>query len=143
MSWSQLRKQMKTFLCEPLVKRLDFHLTSYRIDRKQEKLDLLGAPGRGWITLDGKEIVNFAQPNPWGASNQVEVDGVGLRQDFYEVIRDYPQLSIEEALQSPNYLVQGFAVVDRRVGKKRLLRMNSEQLHPFVKMMYELRRSTF
>ena len=49
-------------------------------------------------------------------------------------------LSIEEALQSPSPLLRGLAMLDRRVGKRRLRAMAPlEAEHPLVRALFALR----
>lgn len=52
--------------------------------------------------------------------------------------------SIEESLESNDILLNVFALVDRRTGKKRLMTMEDKMKlkHPIVQYFYELRRST-
>lgn len=52
--------------------------------------------------------------------------------------------SIEESLQSNDILLNILALVDKRVGKKRILNMAEKMKlkHPIVQYFYELRRST-
>ncbi|MCY7483770.1 hypothetical protein [Paenibacillus alvei] len=52
--------------------------------------------------------------------------------------------SIEESIESDDILLNILALVDRRVGKKRILNMTEKMKvkHPIVQYFYELRRST-
>jgi hypothetical protein len=66
------------------------------------------------------------------------------KSDFNVAVNRFLTSSIEESLESKDILLNVFALVDRRVGKKRLLKM-AEQMkfkHPIVKYFYELRLST-
>ncbi|MGN0700582.1 MAG: hypothetical protein ACI4J8_06245, partial [Oscillospiraceae bacterium] len=47
--------------------------------------------------------------------------GVFDQRCFYEAFREFDGQSIEESLSSDNLLVRIFAVLDRRLGKRRLL----------------------
>ncbi|WP_455749711.1 SF0329 family protein, partial [Paenibacillus chitinolyticus] len=51
---------------------------------------------------------------------------------------------IEESIESHDILLNILALVDRRVGKKRILNMSEKMKvkHPIVQYFYELRRST-
>ncbi|HYE09093.1 MAG TPA: hypothetical protein VEF53_02825, partial [Patescibacteria group bacterium] len=53
-------------------------------------------------------------------------------------------ISIEESIESKDILLNIFALVDRRIGKKRLLSMTEKMKlkHPIVQYFYELRLST-
>jgi hypothetical protein len=58
-----------------------------------------------------------------------------------EGLRAYLDLAIDEALVSENPFIRAFAIIDRRVGKRRLqkLRIEDEE-HSLVRAFYELRR---
>jgi hypothetical protein len=63
---------------------------------------------------------------------------------FYRAANTFLSCSIEESLGSNEILLNIFALVDRRVGKKRLLNM-SESIHlkhPIVQYFYQLRCSS-
>ena len=62
------------------------------------------------------------------------------RQGAYQACWDFiHKLSIEEALRSDNPLIQSLAVVDYRLGKKRLTGLKQEQLHPLAEKLLLLR----
>ncbi|CAM3552394.1 hypothetical protein [Marinicrinis lubricantis] len=66
------------------------------------------------------------------------------KSNFIVAANQYLSTSIEESLESHDILLNVLALVDRRVGKKRILNM-SEKIklkHPIVQYFYELRRST-
>lgn len=66
------------------------------------------------------------------------------KSNFVVVANKYLSTSIEESIESNDILLNVLALVDRRVGKKRILNM-SEKIklkHPIVQYFYELRRST-
>ena len=145
MSWSGLKKQVKQFICPELAGRIDFHITSYRRDSSviemQSSLPGPSLPGRGWVTVDGVEILNLASVGRLveDRDDLPTQTGVTNRQDLYEAIKQYAQLSIEEALDHDSFIIQGLAVVDRRLGKKRLAKIEKDKLHPFVHTLYGLR----
>jgi hypothetical protein len=64
--------------------------------------------------------------------------------DFYLTANKFLSDSIEDNLNSKDILLNVFALVDRRIGKKRLFSMeaNIRLKHPIVQYFYELRRST-
>ena len=152
MSWSAIKKRYEAFLCDAFRKRVNIHITSYRRDAERGDGNLAAASlGRGWIELDGKELLSLsgkdaaaivtdpAGPSPqridsalWSASS------VG-RQGLYEAVEGYPQLSIEQALHSESFVVRGLAMLDRRLGKRRLAQLDTAQEHPFVQLLWRLR----
>jgi hypothetical protein len=65
-----------------------------------------------------------------------------VSQKFFECsIEAYPSLSIGEALESANFIHRALAMVDRRLGKRRLrsLGLRTDE-HPLVLKLYEFRR---
>ena len=49
--WSKAKKQLKSFICESLKDRIDFHIINYR--KAHDQL------GRAVITVDKKEVLNM------------------------------------------------------------------------------------
>ncbi|MEK3968439.1 MULTISPECIES: SF0329 family protein [Paenibacillus] len=66
------------------------------------------------------------------------------KSNFIVIANKFLSTSIEESIESDDILLNILALVDRRVGKKRILNMSEKmQLkHPIVQYFYELRRST-
>ena len=66
------------------------------------------------------------------------------KSDFYSAANHFLSNSIEESLESKDILLNIFALVDRRVGKKRLLDLEEKMKmkHPIVQYFYGLRRGT-
>jgi len=66
------------------------------------------------------------------------------KSDFYASANTFLSDSIEKSLESKDILLNIFGLVDRRIGKKRLLDMREKMKlkHPIVQYFYELRCST-
>ncbi|MED4582545.1 hypothetical protein P9578_07070 [Brevibacillus choshinensis] len=66
------------------------------------------------------------------------------KSNFSGVANKFLSLSIEESMESNDILLNILALVDRRVGKKRILNMSEKMKlkHPIVQYFYELRLST-
>jgi len=66
------------------------------------------------------------------------------KSDFNATANSFLSLSIEECLESKDILLNVFALVDRRLGKKRILSLADKMKlkHPIVQYFYDLRRST-
>ncbi len=145
MTWSGIKKRFEGFVAEPLRSRLSVHITSYRSDGDRGA-DL----GRAWVSFDGVEILSLSGKDDAvtvtdpasGVTTRILRDAsLGeSRQGFYEVIESYPQRSIDEALTCESFIVRGLAVLDRRVGKRRLAELDLSDEHPFVQVMGRLRR---
>ncbi len=146
MQWSKLKSRVKALICIELRDRIDFHLTSYR-----ESHD--GAD-KVWITVDGQRVFSCKHyPREWTEAEayhgglrgeQVEeslkareIHGPG---DFGNAMRAYLDMPVGEALKSSDHLVKAFALVDRRVGKRTIEKLEiSDEEHTLVKAFYGLR----
>lgn len=146
MQWSKLKARVKDFICPELRDRIDFHLTSYR-----ESHD--GAD-KVCITVDGQRVFSCKHyPYEWA---EAEAYHGGLRgeqvkellrgkeiqrpKDFGDAMRAYLDMPITEAVKSSDPLVKAFALVDRRLGKRTLAKLEiSDSEHTLVKAFYELR----
>jgi hypothetical protein len=66
------------------------------------------------------------------------------KSNFIVVANTFLSTSIEESIESRDILLNILALVDRRVGKKRILNMTEKMKskHPIVQYFYELRLST-
>ena len=66
------------------------------------------------------------------------------KSNFTDVANKFLSTSIEESIESNDILLNILALVDRRVGKKRILNMSDKMKlkHPIVQYFYELRRNT-
>jgi hypothetical protein len=62
--------------------------------------------------------------------------------DFGDAMRAYLEMPVNEALKSADPLVKAFALVDRRVGKRTVEKIEiSDSEHTLVRAFYELRFS--
>lgn len=66
------------------------------------------------------------------------------KSNFIATATKFLSIPIEESLESNDILLNILALVDRRVGKKRMLGMSEKMKvkHPIVQYFYELRRNT-
>jgi hypothetical protein len=152
MRWSKLRTLILERFAEPLQGRLDIHSAAYGNC----------SCGHAWLTLDGEVIANFCtrahanaeyviprqEPDPLVkyATNtmyneQLTVYGERSRQDVYRTLWDFVHsVPVEEALASGDMLFQALAIVDARVGKRRLAQLDPQKLHPLCGYLLMLRR---
>ena len=129
--WSEIRHKLEhEYLAVSLRGRIRYFATAYRESHDSNK-------GRAAILLDGKQILQgntfeyYIHPSDWWpydtpapAVCQQSLDVGQLDQwTFYRAFDEFDNQSIEASLQSENLLVRIFAVLDRRVGKRRLLAM--------------------
>ncbi len=136
-TWSWMRKKLeREYLAESLRGHIQYYATSYRKSHDHE--------GRAAIRYDGKEIIKGCYWNNWMkaglfprdekyerrmAMENAYMDDVALKlgvfdqRCFYRAFEEFEHQSIEESLVSNNLIIRIFAILDRRIGKRRLLLM--------------------
>lgn len=146
--WSKLKSRIKSLISPELRDRIDFHVTSYR--KSHDGADKV------WITVDGECVFECKHyPREWAeadlyhrgvdsdeispALTAAEIHGPA---DFGNAMRAYLQMPVEEALGSSNPIIRAFAVVDRRVGRRTLAKLDvSDDDHTLVRAFFDLRCS--
>jgi len=158
MKWSKLKKEVELRLADKLQGRLSFFTTTYANS----------SLGRSWITFDKTQIANFetilsyinfdafyhvlTDLPQYKAHDRIDDTkrtpdipmerGEFSQFDFLNSCWDYLQLNIDEALASKNPIIKSIAMVDKRLGKRRLSEMNFEDLHPLTKLFLSIRLKT-
>jgi len=133
-TWSGMRHKLESeYLAVNLRGRIRYFVTTYRESHDQV--------GRAAILFDGKEILkgnyfNYYLKNhlipddlnrKWHAMDDVALEhGIFDEYSFYKAFSEFDNQSIEESLTSDDYLVRIFAILDRRVGKRRLVAMKEQ-----------------
>src|SRR4051794_15502690 len=128
MSWSQLKKKLEALLAPSLRGPLEIHVTEYT---RKNAFDV----GRGWITFDGKEVVSVQIPTFYSDNFRFPPGTM----DFGQAVHEYLALPVSAARASSDELLVGFSFLDRRTGKRTLKGVRPESLHPFARILYELR----
>ena len=158
-TWSGIRNKLENdYLCPALRGHIQYFSTSYSKSHDHE--------GRAAIRLDGVEVLrsNYYDycrnyRNRYQALRQEGAgeddpkkpfqlayegalnDGCFDQWFFYEAFRIFDNQSIEKSLVSENPLVRIFALLDRRLGKRRLLALEDsmEQELDWVRAFYVIR----
>lgn len=134
-TWSGIRKKLENeYLAESLRGHIQYFATTYRESHDRE--------GRAAILLDGEEIVSGGYYKRWSVEHLFPKDekyeerirqeisfmddtalklGVFDQRSFYSAFDEFDNQSIEKSLSSENLIVRIFAILDRRVGKRKLL----------------------
>ena len=159
LSWSAMRKILEQDnICDSLKGRIQYFATRYRRSHDEE--------GRVAVRLDGNEIFkssffdwqnkrivvreHIVIPNMdkmqwweyWDAVHLETKNFAGFDQNgFYEAFYIYQNSSIDKCLQSPDPVVRLFAIMDKRVGKRRLNSILSEidKQPEWLQVFYRLR----
>jgi hypothetical protein len=137
MRWSKLKQQVESIFAPDLRGRVELWTTRYT--KAHDRF------GRSWITLDGQELLNMSNYLSVKGKN---ADGYPHRfahntfagYDLPLAMRQFLTLSIDQALASPNPLIQALAILDRRTGQPRLAKLNPAQLPPLPKKLLILRQ---
>ena len=152
MRWSKLRALITERFADPLQGRLDIHSAAYGNC----------SCGHAWLTLDGDVIANFCTRAHYIADQLLPLESAALiftpadnpmyrsqltaygersRQQVYQTLWDFVHSTpVDEALASDDMLMQALAIVDSRVGKRRLAQLDHETLHPLCGYLLLLRR---
>lgn len=134
-TWSGIRKKLETqYLAQSLRGHIQYFATSYSKSPDHE--------GRAAIRYDGKEIIKGCYWNNWTqakffpkdekwdkrmAEENAYIDDVALKlgvfdqRCFYRAFEEFDNQCIEKNLNSDDLIVRIFAVLDGRIGKRRLL----------------------
>jgi hypothetical protein len=165
MPWRQLTTSLRERLAPELRARVSLHQARYRYTREEVGRVWLALDGREVMQFDTSSYVrrraelagelraaNGLRPygDPGGLPEYLEADQAAVdilrragQYDDYSALADleaYLSLPIEAALASPSPLLRGLAVLDQRVGKRRLRAMAPlETEHPVVRELYALR----
>ena len=128
-SWSAMRKVLeRENICDSLKGRVQYFQTCYRGAHDQI--------GRIAIRLDGEEII---KANFFDAHDDMK--SAMCSPSFYDSFYEYKNSSIDKSLESPDPLVRLFAILDKRVGKRRLdkLLLEVEKQPEWLQAFYRLR----
>jgi len=150
MQWSKLKTLVESRFHPSVRDKVQLYTTAYPNC----------ACGRGWITYNKEQIANFetivhlhlrnshdvnthghlAIDNDERVAGQSIARGEMSRQSLHEACWDLLQLSIDEALESSNPIIQALAFLDSRVGKARLTKFSTDGLHPLPAKLLEIRQ---
>lgn len=159
LSWSAMRKTLEQEnICDSLKGRIQYFLTRYRKSHDEE--------GRVAIRLDGKEVFQSCfydwlekcdtvvkrniipkeqAKTYWEYWDKVHTEAKnhgGFDQyGFYKAFYEYQNQSIINSLDSPDPVVKLFAILDKRVEKRRLqnILFVIEKQPEWLQVFYKLR----
>lgn len=128
LQWSKLKSKIESNFCEELKGRVSLFSTWYKNGGSPSR-------GRGSVLLDKTEIFE-TNTDKWIANNRNENNDEFIeRYLFHKQLQEYLCLSIEQAISSEVPLIKGLAMIDKRLGKRRLIQIN-EINNKFVKTLY-------
>ena len=168
-SWSTLKKQMNDLLCESLKGKITYFYTSYRrvhnaygratvnynqkelvafswdigyaqwddeyavLDENNVNIQTLGSFHAVWD--EQRRVQEELNKNKWMPEGKL------CEGDFINAMTTYLKTDIATSIHSDNYLLRIFAYMDRRVGKRTLLKLKDEveALPEWVGQFYRIR----
>ena len=161
--WSKAKKRLSSCICASLRSRVDFQVINYR--RAHDQL------GRAVITVDKVEMLSMctikaeraeyykdreirAEMNEYAyddadrnlaiqeeAHQMIKKEGIYAQYDFFSAMEEYFHTPIEELLKSSDILIKILCLLDRRIGKRTLRKMEDTILdeHELIQYFYRLR----
>ena len=164
MRWSQLKKQIEATFVPSVRGRVQVWNTRYRKSGDAEGEAWITLDGvRFWsmgslsyLAAKGSEATrireeqgceDFRQPEQYLGYMAAECQahagahdaGIFAKWDVNRALFDYLNLSIDSAMSSDDPIIRGFAMLDERLGKRRLEKLRDKIEHPFVRALYDLR----
>lgn len=158
MKWSKLKQTIEDRFADSVKGRVELFSTVYR----KHSSDM----GRGWITIDKKQIADFStaksfwlysrgynETTPTNCAThpivedsqrtegQLVEEGEFSRWDLYECCWEYLNLTVEQGLEHKSPIINSLAVLDKRLGKRRIVDIDKAELHPMTKLLLEFRLS--
>ena len=165
-SWSNLKKQMHDLLCDSLKDRISYFYTSYHevhnaygratinyckkeiaafswIERYAQQRDII----EQYKKMDNDSLVfgecmlAYEFANTTATKEKWMPNCTLCETDFINSLTIYLKTDIAASLNSDNYLLRVFAYMDRRVGKRTLIKIKDEveKLPEWVKQFYQIR----
>lgn len=109
-----------------------------------EEIDAVRKANKGLVPEDRLQVIARSRKISEYAKELLSAQASLSKSNFNVVATKYLSTPIEKSLESHDILLNVLALVDRRIGKKRILNMSEKmkQKHPIVQYFYELRRST-
>ncbi len=168
-SWSNLKKQMNDLLCDSLKDKISYFYTNYHevhnaygratinyckkeiaafswIEQYAQQCDII----EQYKKMENVPSALTDWDGSWNAYYEARAaaakekwmpNGILCETDFINAITIYIKTDISTALQSDHYLLRIFAYMDRRVGKRTLIKIKNEvdKLPDWVKQFYQIR----
>ncbi|MBT2279752.1 hypothetical protein J7E51_17590 [Priestia megaterium] len=169
MKWTKVKGNMESLICDKLKHRLSIHLTQYNVSLGEQKRiwitldkkEIFNASSANYLMEHDKLWAEIKKetdkpfpdclyecfPEFVGRTNDLDYT-TGILEDkgifnvdlVYVAFIQYPQLSIDNALNSERVIIKAFALLDKRLGKRKLKNLRySSNVHPLILEFYKLR----
>ncbi|MBD8500420.1 hypothetical protein [Paenibacillus arenosi] len=113
-----------------------------RIPISDEEIEAIRKETKGSVPEDRLKVIARNRKITEYAKELLSAQAALSKSNFIVVANKFLSTSIEESIESNDIMLNILALVDRRVGKKRILNMSEKMKlkHPIVQYFYELRR---
>ncbi|WP_261301496.1 SF0329 family protein [Paenibacillus andongensis] len=115
-----------------------------QIPINNEDIEAVRKDTKGSVPEDRLEVIARSRKISEYAKELLSAQSSLSKSNFIVIANKFLSISIEESIESNDILLNILALVDRRVGKKRILNMTEKikLKHPIVQYFFELRLST-
>lgn len=109
-----------------------------------EDIEAVRQEMKGPVPEDRLQVIASSRKKSDLAKRLIAAQSELCKSNFMDVATAYLSTPIEQSLESQHILLNIFALMDRRMGKKRLINMSGKikLKHPIVQYFYELRLKT-
>ena len=155
MRWTAARRRVTDLFAPSVARRVDLQMARYRDTHLDD--------ARGWITVDGEQIASFDTRCRWKRFGELQrelglsgwsfdvkeviepllvAEGLFSAEQYLNAVYAYPSVAFDDALSSPDPIIRALAMLDRRLGKRRLvsLALDADE-QAFVRRLMEVRRA--
>jgi hypothetical protein len=118
--------------------------STIQIPINNEEMEAVRKDTKGIVPEDRLRVIASSRKKTEYAKELLSAQSSLSKSNFIVVANKFLSISIEESIGSHDILLNILALIDRRVGKKRILNMSQKMKlkHPIVQYFYELRLST-
>lgn len=115
-----------------------------QIPINNEEIEAVRTDTKGNVPEDRLMVIARSRKISEQAKKLLSAQSSLSKSNFIVVANKFLSIPIEESIEGDDILLNILALVDRRVGKKRILNMSEKMKlkHPIVQYFYELRLST-
>jgi hypothetical protein len=139
LNMSDITTLIRWYQTEQEIKNADIQIPIHN-----EEIEVVRKETKGKVPEDRLQVIARGRKISEYAKELLAAQSSLSKSNFIIVANKFLSTSIEESLESKDILLNILALVDRRVGRKRILNMSEKMKfkHPIVQYFYELRLST-
>ena len=135
MKWNQLKKRLESLLADSVKQRIEFKMTGYhRGHDYHQRASILFDQSQIFTTT--KHYLNWMNDD---IIEQYQDSNIFGSDYFIHSLYSYVDLPFTEILTSTNLIVHAIRMLDKRLGKSRLKKMDISNEHDLVKRLFYIR----